>query len=99
MVRSAWLLPTLPNHQPSALLSRALVPGWLAAVLRVWVLALALSAAVVAAGARWPQPLTPDSRWLGVLVLGVPLLMGLALLSRWAPPAPPPDRGRGESGD
>ncbi|MCH9713745.1 MAG: hypothetical protein K0U63_04255 [Cyanobacteria bacterium] len=64
-------------------------------LLRVWALALALSTALVAAGERWPQPLTPDGRWVWALVLGLPLLMGLWLWSRWgsARGAGNPDRG------
>jgi hypothetical protein len=57
------------------------------AVLQLWLLALALSMALAAAGQRWPQPLVPDPRWVGALVLGVPLLVGLVLLGRWRLPA------------
>ena len=52
-------------------------------VLRLWALALALSAALTAAGQRWPQPLEPDLRWVVTLVLGVPLLVGLVLVLQW----------------
>jgi hypothetical protein len=65
------------------------------AVLRLWVLALVLSAALVAAGQRWPQPLVPDGRWVWGLVLGPPLLMALWLLGRW-PQASVPASGRGD---
>jgi hypothetical protein len=89
----------LPINQPSASRLQHFVPGWLRDLLLLWTLALALSAGVVAAGQRWPEPIPPDSRWLGLLVLGLPLLMGLALLSRWSLPATPLHPDRGESGD
>lgn len=54
------------------------------AVLRLWALALALSAALVAAGERWPQPLQPQALPIGVLLIGPPVLMALGLLSRWS---------------
>ncbi|SBO44135.1 hypothetical protein [Cyanobium sp. NIES-981] len=74
-------------------------------VLRLWALALALSAALVAAGDRWPQPLRPDPGAVVALVLGVPVLMALLVLLRWPLPqpraAPPggPAGHRGESSD
>ena len=64
-------------------------------VLRVWSLALALSAVLAAAGERWPAPLPirPDLVW--ALVLLPPLLMALVLLSSWSLPGPPPSDGDG----
>lgn len=53
------------------------------AVLRLWALALAISAGLVAAGLRWPQPLQPRGEVVALLLLGPPLLMALWLLSRW----------------
>jgi hypothetical protein len=70
------------------------------AVLRLWALALAISAGLVAAGLRWPQPLHPRGDVVALLLLGPPLLMALWLLSRWRldPPGTAgegahPDRG------
>jgi hypothetical protein len=71
--------------------------GW-RGLLGVWTLALGLSAAVVAAGARWPQPLTPDGRWVWTLVWGLPLLTGVWLLRGWRSAPGPGDPDRGESG-
>jgi hypothetical protein len=68
-------------------------------LLPVWGLALVLSAALVAAGERWPQPLTPDGRWVGLLVFGLPLLMGMALVAGWLFRAPVGAPDRGESSD
>lgn len=56
-------------------------------VLRLWALALALSAMLVAAGQRWPAPLAADAGLALGLVLGVPLVMGLVVLSRWRLPS------------
>jgi ABC-type molybdate transport system permease subunit len=63
----------------------------LAGVLRVWALALAISAALVAAGERWPQPLPLQQGVVWLLVSLPPLLMGLWLLTHWS--LPHPDRG------
>jgi hypothetical protein len=63
------------------------------AVLRLWALALALSAALVAAGERWPEPLVPRGGAIGALLLGPPLLMTLWLLRRWRLQSGDPDRG------
>ena len=49
----------------------------------VWLLALGLSALLVAAGQRWPQPLPLHSGWIWVLLLLVPLVTLAALLARW----------------
>ncbi|MEB3319389.1 MAG: hypothetical protein VKI63_00420 [Cyanobium sp.] len=63
-------------------------PLW-RSVLWLWTLALLLSALLVAAGRRWPQPLVPDPRAVWALVLGLPLLVALRLVVG----------DRGESGD
>ena len=63
----------------------------LAGVLRVWALALAISAALAAAGERWPQPLPLQQGVVWLLVGLPPLLVGLWLLTHWSPPDP--DRG------
>jgi hypothetical protein len=89
----------VPIDQSNAPGSEGSASGWLRPLLPVWALALALSAAVVAAGVRWPQPLTPDSTTVWALVLGLPLLMGLALVAGWRFGVPAGDRDRGESGD
>ena len=52
-------------------------------LLRSWALALALSAALVAAGERWPQPLPIQPPVVWSLVLLPPLLMAALLLWRW----------------
>ncbi|MEB3318847.1 MAG: hypothetical protein VKO39_12005 [Cyanobacteriota bacterium] len=49
----------------------------------VWLLALGLSALLVAAGRRWPQPLPLHSSWIWALLLLVPLATLAALLVRW----------------
>jgi hypothetical protein len=74
------------------------------AVLRLWALALAISAGLVAAGVRWPQPLQPRGDVVALLLLGPPLVMALWLLSRWRlDPAGASGKGadpdRGESTD
>jgi len=55
-------------------------------VLRSWALALAVSAALVAAGERWPQPLVINPALVWSLVLGPPALMAVVLLLRWPVP-------------
>jgi hypothetical protein len=52
-------------------------------VLRLWALALALSAVLVAAGERWPEPLQPRGDVIAVLLCALPLVMVLWLLGRW----------------
>ncbi|EDY39050.1 hypothetical protein CPCC7001_1929 [Cyanobium sp. PCC 7001] len=77
-------------------------PSKVRALLRLWSLALALSAALVAAGERWPQPLRPDPVTVAALVLGLPLGVALLVLLRWRLPPPPaggPAGHRGESSD
>ena len=78
----------------------------LAGVVRLWALALAISAVLAAAGERWPAPLPLQPPVVWGLVWLPPLGMGLWLLVRWRlpggsgvpdPGAPAPDRG--ESSD
>jgi len=54
----------------------------------LWFLALGLSAALVGAGRRWPDSLTPASGPIWMLLLLPPLAMALWLLGRWTLPAP-----------
>lgn len=65
--------------------------------LRSWAVALAASAALVAAGNRWPEPLAIRPALVWGLVLLPPGLMALLLLRRWRLPQPPAGEG-GESG-
>ena len=63
----------------------------LADVLPAWALALALSATLVAAGRRLPQPLAAEGLWVALLlVLLPPALMAALLLARMRRH---PDRG------
>ena len=63
------------------------------ALLRSWALALALSAALAAAGARWPQPLPPLPGAVGALLLLPTLAMALLLRAGWSlGPAGPDQR-------
>lgn len=89
----------MPINQSSFNVSKPSAWGWLRDVLPAWALALALSAALVTAGRRLPQPLAPEGAWVVVLVLGLPLLMGLALAVGWLFTATPLHPDRGESGD
>ena len=61
-------------------------------VLRVWALALALSALLAAAGERWPEPLPIREGLVWALVLLPPLAMAGVLLAGWSLP------GRDRSG-
>lgn len=49
-----------------------------------WALALALSAILVAAGQRWPQPLAPLPAAVWALLLLPGLAMALLLRARWS---------------
>ena len=49
----------------------------------VWLLSLGLSAVLVGAGQRWPEPLPIQSGWLWPLLLVVPLVTLATLLVRW----------------
>jgi hypothetical protein len=53
----------------------------------LWSFALACSAALVAAGRRWPDPLPIAALPVWLLLLLPPLLMALWLLGRWSLPA------------
>ncbi len=65
--------------------------GFLRAVLPLWLLALGVSAALVASGQHWPQTLVVESALVWGLVLVPPGLMALWLLVEWRSP------GEGES--
>jgi len=54
----------------------------------LWFLALGLSAALVSAGRRWPDSLTPGSGPIWTLLLLPPVAMALWLLGRWTLPDP-----------
>lgn len=54
----------------------------------LWFLSLGVSAALVGAGRRWPDSLTPASGPIWTLLLLPPLAMALWLLGRWTLPAP-----------
>jgi hypothetical protein len=55
-----------------------------------WLLALGLSALLVAAGQRWPQPLPIRAGWVWAALFGLPLLTLVAVLARWSVAAPLP---------
>jgi len=57
-------------------------------VLRVWFLALAMSAALVVAGQRWPATLPIRQAAVWALVLVPPSVMLLVLLAGWFLPPP-----------
>jgi hypothetical protein len=59
----------------------------LRAVTALWAAALALSAALAAAGRRWPDPLPIRADVVAALLLLPPLVVALALLGRWRLPA------------
>jgi hypothetical protein len=72
----------------------------LRAALRSWALALALSAAMVAAGDRWPDPLAINPVLVWSLVLLPPALMAVTLLLNWSAGVQRAPAGEGgESGD
>ncbi len=84
------------------------MPGSTAKLLQlawVWGLALALSALLRWAGARWPDGLAVNPGLALLLVLVPPALMALVLLRGLLAPPPvdaaaaPGDPGRGESSD
>ena len=59
-----------------------------------WLLALGLSALLVAAGQHWPQPLPIRAGWVWAALFGLPLLTLVAVLARWSLPQAPPPRER-----
>ncbi|MFM9047431.1 MAG: hypothetical protein ACKOOH_07200 [Cyanobium sp.] len=62
-----------------------------------WLLALGLSALLVAAGHRWPEPLPIRASWVWAALFGLPLLtLGMVLL-RWTGPGAPLEPEGGES--
>jgi hypothetical protein len=63
-----------------------MTPSKIRAVARLWALALALSAALAAAGERWSAPLPIRGDWVAALVLLPPLAMALWLLVPWPQP-------------
>jgi hypothetical protein len=65
--------------------------GFLRSVLPLWLLALAVSGALVASGQHWPQPLRVQPLLVWGLVLVPPGLMAVWLLVQWRTP------GEGES--
>ncbi len=65
--------------------------GFLWSVLPLWLLALGVSAALVASGQHWPQTLVVQPVLVWGLVLVPPGLMALWLVAQWRPP------GEGES--
>ena len=70
-------------------------PGKTRALLLLWGVSLLFSAALVAAGRRWPAPLLPQAATVWSLLLLPPLLTGLAVLLRGRQA---PAGERGESG-
>ena len=66
-------------------------------MLRVWSLALALSAVLAAAAERWPEPLPIRPAVVWALVLLPPLAMALVLLAGWSLPPQPPEAERAAS--
>jgi len=50
----------------------------------MWLLSLGLSALLVAAGRRWPEPLPPRPEWIWALLSLVPLAILALVLSRWS---------------
>ena len=56
-------------------------------VLQLWALALAISAALVAAGQRWSEPPPIGDALVWSLLLVPSLLLVLLLLGRWTLPA------------
>ena len=64
-------------------------------LLRYGALSLMLSAVLVAAGERWPEPLPPEPLWALVLVIVPPALVLLWLAMHWSLPA----QGDGDGGE
>jgi hypothetical protein len=70
--------PPLNKSGPSGSLGKART------IALVWLLALGLSALLVAAGRRWPEPLPPRPEWIWALLLLVPLATLALVLARWS---------------
>lgn len=68
-------------------------------VLQLWSLALAISAALAAAGQRWSDPLPIGDRLVWGLLLLPSLAMVLLLLGRWSLPALEEPRLPGQEGE
>ena len=62
-----------------------------------WLLALGLSALIVAAGRRWPQPLQIQSGWVWAALVLLPLLTLVGVLARWPVPQASAEPEEGES--
>lgn len=77
----SWIIKAGPSAAIAVSSSRS--------VLRVWSLALALSAVLAAAAERWPEPLPIRPAVVWALVLLPPLAMALVLLAGWSLPQPP----------
>ena len=71
------------HHHRSALRPKRLTAIKAVEILRVWAVALLLSGLMVAAGHRWPAPLTPTPAAIWALLLVPPLLMGFWIARRW----------------
>ncbi|MCT0224310.1 hypothetical protein KQ310_03900 [Synechococcus sp. CS-1328] len=72
----------------------------LASVLRLWTLALVLSALLVAAGHHWAATLVPRGWLIGVLLFSPSLGLALWIVTQWRlPPHGAPVGEGGESGD
>ena len=65
-------------------------------VLLLWVIALAISAALAAAGQRWPEPLPLRDAPIWALLLLPSLVMVALLLGRWSLPTGPESAPSGQ---
>jgi hypothetical protein len=63
-----------------------MIPPKIAPVARLWLLSLALSALLAAAGARWSAPLPVRGDLVVALLLLPPLATALVVLGRWPLP-------------
>jgi len=62
-----------------------------------WLLALGLSALMVAAGQRWPQPLPIQPGWVWAGLFLLPLFTLVGVLARWPVPQASAELEEGES--
>jgi hypothetical protein len=91
-------LAVLPAFAP--LVAPMALSSKLASVLRLWTLALALSALLVAAGQHWSAALVPRAWLIGVLLFSPSLGLALWIAAQWRlPPHGAPVGEGGESGD